>query len=478
MKNLHWYDYLTINLFWLGLNIRNNALGVIFMPYLVDLFVSPEIKNTALGEMRTAGLVIAMLVQPAMGLWSDRCRSPWGRRRPFIFVGTLFDILFLSLVAVSTGYWMLLVVVMLFQVSANASHGALQGLIPDLVPEHQRGLASGVKAIMELLPLILLSFTVAKWVGAGQFGWAVAATCLGLLLIMLLTLVLVKEQPLQTRPTTPFLPTLLQVGGILAGILVGAAAGLLAGGIVGGLGWVATFPWLGSQGARAVGIGLGGTAAMGVAVVAGVWSGTFATLGRQVFRQPAFSWWVVNRLMFLTAITSIQGFAPFFLMYAFHVNREQGAAMTGNLMMVVGVFTLLSALPGGWLSDRLGHQRLVALSGSVAVVGTLLLLGTIWLPNLTLIYIAGIILGLATGLFVTTNWALGTRLAPPEEAGRYLGVSNLAGAGAGMIGAGIGGPMADALEQVLPGLGYFVIFAAYGVLFLLSVGVVKRAATP
>ena len=37
-----------------------------------------------------------------------------------------------------------------------------------------------------------------------------------------------------------------------------------------------------------------------------------------------------------------------------------------------------------------------------------------------------------------------------------------------MIGSGIGGPVADALNARLPGLGYFAIFAAYAVLFLLS----------
>lgn len=51
-------------------------------------------------------------------------------------------------------------------------------------------------------------------------------------------------------------------------------------------------------------------------------------------------------------------------------------------------------------------------------------------------------------------------------------------AGAGMIGAGIGGPVADYLNVRLPGLGYFVIFGGYGVLFLLSVvslrGVAER----
>ncbi len=57
---------------------------------------------------------------------------------------------------------------------------------------------------------------------------------------------------------------------------------------------------------------------------------------------------------------------------------------------------------------------------------------------------------------------------PPEEAGRYLGISNLAGAGAGVVGAGIGGPLADFFNMSSPGLGYLVVFAIYGVCFLLS----------
>jgi len=90
------------------------------------------------------------------------------------------------------------------------------------------------------------------------------------------------------------------------------------------------------------------------------------------------------------------------------------------------------------------------------------------MPSLALIYVAGVLFGIATGLFMTANWAMGTELIPAAEAGRYLGISNLAGAGAGMIGKGIGGPMADYLNGLRPGTGYFAIFAAYVVLFVLS----------
>jgi MFS family permease len=467
MKQLHWYDHISINLFWLGLNIRNTAIGSVFMPYLVASFVQPEIKNTALGVMRTAGLLVAMLVQPAAGILSDRNTSRFGRRRPYIFVGVWLDLIFLIAIGLSTGYWWLFVSVMLIQVSSNISHGPLQGLIPDMVPEEQRGRSSAVKAIFELLPVIIVAFTIAKMVGAGHLWLAIFTTGAALLVIMLITMVLVKEQPLKEKPSTPLKEPMLRVLGMLGGILAGGLAGVIGGGLIGGLTALVVWPIAGLRAAQIVGIAVGGLAAMVIAVVVGVWGGALATLGEDARRHDSFTWWVVGRLMFLAAVTSIQGFAAFFLMSAFGVTNESAIVISANLFVVVGVFTVASALPGGWLADRLGSKRLVGLAGLIAAVGTGVLLITTVQPNLTLMYVAGIIIGLGTGLFTACNWALGTQLVPGAEAGRYLGISNLAGAGAGMVGAGIGGVVADWLNRYKPGLGYTVIFGCYGVLFLL-----------
>jgi MFS family permease len=448
MKKMRWYDYITLNLFWLGLNIRNTALGTIFMPYLVGLFAPEAIKNTALGGMRSAGLIIAMLVQPAAGLLSDRSTSRFGRRRPYILVGAVLDIVFLAVIALSRDYWTLLVGVLLIQFSSNISHGPLQALIPDLVPEDQRGRASAVKSLLELLPLVLVGLTIAKLVGAGQLGWAFFATGASLLVVAALTMLTVKEMPLTEKPTTPFWPPMLRVLGMLAGIVIGALAGLIAGGLVGGLAGLIALPFADKSTALAVGVGVGGAVAMIGAVIAGVWAGTLATLGQDAHKQSSFTWWIVNRLMFLAAATSIQGSVLYFVI-------------------------LVSALASGWVADRVGHRRLVGISGLVAAVGGFLLLGTIWVPNLPLVYVAGTFIGVATGLFMTSNWALGTDLVPAAEAGRYLGISNLAGAGAGIVGAGIGGLIADYLNGFHPGLGYFSIYASYAVLFALS-GVRKK----
>jgi MFS family permease len=468
MKRLRWYDYLTINIFWLGLNIRNTALGSIFMPYLVGFFVPEEIKNTALGAMRSAGLVIAMLVQPAAGLLSDRSTSRFGRRRPYILVGALFDCLFLVAIAISWNYWALLIAVLLIQFSSNVSHGPLQGLIPDLVPSDQRGRASAIKAIMELLPLILVGLTIARIVGAGNLDLAIFVTGASLLVVTLITVIFVKETPLREKPTAPFWPPMVRVLGMLGGIVVGALAGFLGGGVAGGLSGLVTLAFANQATALSVGVGVGGAVAMAVAVVTGVWAGALGSLGKEARQNSQFVWWIVNRLMFLAAATSIQGSIFYFVMYAFKLNSEGASNMTGSLTSIIGIFIIVTALASGWISDRIGRKRLVALSGILAAGGNVLLLITIWIPNLSIVYVSGTIIGLATGLFMTANWALGTDLVPDEEAGRYLGVSNLAGAGAGIIGAGIGGLVADYINHFYMGLGYFAIFAAYALLFALS----------
>lgn len=468
MRRLRWFDYISVNLFWIGLNIRNTAVGTYFMPTLVDHYAPADWKNTALSVMRTAGLIIAMLIQPAAGLVSDRSTSRLGRRRPFILIGVLLDLVFLAAIGLSWNYWTLLVAVLLIQFSSNISHGPLQGLIPDKAPVDQRGRASALKAIFELLGIVVASIAIPPLIGAGHLGWAIIATGVGLLIAALVTIFWVKEEPLKEKITVPFWPPMLRVLGMLAGILLGGIAGVVGGGLIGGLIGLVIWLFAGRAIALAAAVGLGGAIAMVIAVVAGVWAGSLSTIGKEARRQSSFIWWIINRLMFLAAVTSLQGFALYFFEYTFKITTEQSNKLTGNLVAVVGIFTLISAFPAGWLADRFSHKMLLSISGIMAAVGCSLLLGTIWMPNLALIYIAGTLIGLGAGSFMTVNWAMGTNLVPEGEAGRYLGISNLAGAGAGMIGSGIGGPMADYLNLSTPGLGYFAIFAAYVVLFALS----------
>jgi len=463
-----WYDYITINIYWMGLTTLSQTNGLIF-PLLVQGFVGEETKGTFFGTLRLWSLMVALLMQAFWGMLSDRSTSRWGRRRPFIFGGTLADLVFIVAIGLSaglmgmTGYWFLFIVAVLLQISSNAAHGAQQGLIPDLVPEDKRGRFSGVKAVLEIpIPVILVAFAIGPLIAAGNM-WGGILAAMGVLTLCMLLTMLVPEQPLQEAPKkfdwAPFLRLVFMTGLFTAIILGLGELVKVIGRLTEGIGPLSTL---------IIVVGGVGLVAMAIAIALGVWASVRISIGEAAQRNPSFTWWVVNRLAFLVGTTNLSGFAVYFLQGRLGYAEERAAGPASQLMMVVGLFILISALPSGWLSDKFGHKRLVALSGVVASLGTLIIILT---TSLTIIYIGGCIIGVATGLFFTANWALGTELVPKNEAGRYLGISNLAGAGAGAVGAYIGGPIADLFTvrvPEVPGLGYVLLFSIYGILFLLS----------
>ena len=461
-KTPRWHDYITINIYWLGLTTVSQTNSLI-VPLLVQKFVGSDQQGTAFGRLRLYTLMVALLIQALMGMLSDHSTLRWGRRRPFILVGTVLNVGCLIAIGASPSYWFLFGAVVLSQIASNIAHGAEQGLIPDLVPEDRRGRFSGVKSILELLPVIIVAFTVGKLVAAGQM-WGGILVASGILFLSMAITMFVREEPLREPPGrldwTPFgrlvAMTLVFMGVILGlGEIVKRAGRLLSS--------VDSVPTL------LIVMGGTGLLAMSAAVVAGVWlSVRIGIGGREARHHPSFAWWVINRLAFLVGATNLSGFAIYFLQARLGLEGEAAAGPASQLMMVVGVLILLCALPSGWLADRVGRKRLVACSGLGAALGTLIL---VLAPNMGAIYVGGSIVGAATGMFFTTNWALGTDVVPKEEAGHYLGISNLAGAGAGAVGAYIGGPIADYFTVHVPqtpGLGYLLIFAMYAVLFLLS----------
>jgi MFS family permease len=482
-QQMRWHDYITINIYWLGINVASGSITPVLLPYLVALFVPLGLKNTYLATIRVIGLAVAMTIQPMAGMLSDRSTHPAGRRRPYIAGGTVFNVLFLLIVGasplfvdsplngffgsvfgVNTAYVVLLGGIVLLQVSSNFAQGSLQALIPDLVPENQRGRASGVKAVMELVPVFLVIF-IGPLVDAGLIWVTVGIIAASFLVTMLITVTTVHEEPLKEKPAGSIREPILRLLALTA-IFVGvtqAAVWLVR---TGGTQLTLRGAGIGLQIAL---VGLAGLIGMAGSIFAGVYLGAWVGIGREARQRTSFIWWVINRLLFLAAVGSIQGFAQYFLSDVLHI--PNAATMTTVLMAAVAIFLLGTALGGGYLADRFGRRRLVALSGLVAGAGTLLLL---FATNIPMVILSGSVIGAGAGTFMATNWALGTDLVPPEEAGRYLGISNLAGAGAGIVGAGIGGPMADFFNGLRPGLGYLVIFALYAALFLLSVAALSQ----
>ena len=162
MKRLNLSQLLVLNAYWVGLSFMWNALHPIILPAVLLNYVPDERKNTYLGLLTFVGLIIAMVVQPISGALSDRWKSRIGRRRPLIILGTLFDFVFLSILAWLGGLVWLCIGYIGLQFSSNIAHGPMQGLLPDRVAKSQMGTASAMRTFMDMLSLIIASLLAGR----------------------------------------------------------------------------------------------------------------------------------------------------------------------------------------------------------------------------------------------------------------------------------------------------------------------------
>jgi MFS family permease len=486
VDKLPWYRHIPINAYWLGINISAGSTPIL-IPFLIVMFMPADYKNTYLATIRVVGLAVAMLVQPLAGYLSDRSTSRWGKRRPFIFTSAILNVICLAIIgsstlfihspldpffegtfAVSAAFAVLFAGSILQQISSNIGHGPMQGLIPDVVPEQQRGLSSGVKSSFEVLPILLL-IVIGPLVNAGKIWLTVGILMAGFVLTMLVTVIFVKETPNREKPSGSLREPILRLVALMAIFVTITQVAV----------WFVKFCSSQLEKASApqavqVGVvGLTGLAGMAGAIFLGVYFGARMGIGAEASQQKPFIWWVINRLLFLAAVTGVRDFAQNYLRDV--LKLEDAARQSAFLLAAIGLFLVLAAIIGGYISDRIGRKRLIAIAGLIAGAGAIVVL---FARTMGWIYVAGAIVGLGAGLFMASNWALGTSLVPPKEAGRFLGISNLAGAGAGIVATGIGGPMIDSFNKLSPGSGYLVVFAIYAALFFVSVGVLAQVKVP
>lgn len=460
-RKIRWYDYITVNIFYFALTTRSQTLTPLILPLLVQTFMGDAVKGAAYGNLRLWALMIAVLVQGLVGILSDRSTSRFGRRRPFILIGGVTEVLVfigIGIIAATlegtTGYWVLFGAYILSMLSSNTGHAAAQGLIPDLVPKEKHGIFSGFKAFFELpAPLIFVSFVITKLVESGNYWGAILILSLVVLICTAITM-FVPEKPIKQPPYPmdwkPIL-RLVAMTAVFTAVILGSGAlvdvvNRWAGGLENTTGLIVT--------------GIVGVLGMVLAVVLGVWASIRISIGGQGGGDiRSFTWWVVNRLAFLVGSTNIASFVLYFIQERYpELQGTAAAGPTANLVMFVGIAILLSSIPAGWLTDKFGKKRICGFSGILALIGTIVVVAS---ASMLVLYIGGLMVGIAIGFFYSASWALGTSLVPQEEAGRYLGIQNLAGAGAGAIGAYIGGPIGD-------GVGFTVLISVFGLLFLIS----------
>jgi MFS family permease len=419
MKKLTLPQLLTLNAYWVGISFLWNSLHPIILPAVLLNFVPDAKKNTWLGILTFLGLIIAMIVQPLAGALSDKWHSRWGRRRPLIVLGTLFDFVFLAILGWAGGLTWLFIGYIGLQFSSNVAHGPLQGLLPDRVPQEQMGTAASLKTFMDMASLIIVSLLAGRLMDSSTRD---ASLILGVVMSVLLvsaaiTVLGTREEPSDSSQTSQT-----------------------------------------SQGKN-------------LGALRGLRGETF----RINFRENTAYWWLIaERALFLLGIYGVQAFAQYYLQDVLRV--PDPPKQTGDLLAAITIGLVILVLIGGWLTDKFGAKKVLYAASIITTIGMSLMLLARDMSTLT---IFASIVGGGIGLFLTSNWALANALAPSDQAGKFLGLTNLATAGSGAL-ARLEGPAIDALNAAAPGQwwGYIFLFVFGAVCTFASMFLLSRIQTP
>ncbi len=417
---------LAVTAYWLAIISLWGAFTFSVIPRLVE---SPGVlgradhplAGLAIGLITTFGVLIAIIVQPTLGAISDHTRTRLGRRKPYIVAGTIMDLCFLTFAAWSfwnQNYWAFVGSVVLLQFSSNFAQGPYQGYVPDLVPSGQVGIASGLLGAANITGQMLGPGLAILFIAVLPDVVGFPEVSLGIFaaigVVEVITM-LVTVVFVPDRPGPPTSRTLRQ---------------------------------------RAL----------------GAW-------GMDLLEHHDYVWLLISRLLVLTALVSLQAFAVFFLENAHGMDPDQAQASQFPIIVIVAVSALLSAIPGGFISSRIGRKPVLYVAIALGVVGAMLVAVG---PSYWAVLVAAVPIGICSGVFLGVDWALMTDIIPKAESGRYMGISNIAVASAGPIASLVGGIVVfvGSLVTLGPAAAYRAIFVVMALELCLGAWALRRVAEP
>ena len=112
----------------------------------VPIFLSNKfhISPGVIGLFMTFDNIAALFIQPPVGTWSDRVRTKWGRRIPFIIVGAPISAVAFGLIPVAATLPFFVACTSTLLLSAALWRTPVVALMPDITPSEKRSQANGI----------------------------------------------------------------------------------------------------------------------------------------------------------------------------------------------------------------------------------------------------------------------------------------------------------------------------------------------
>lgn len=414
-----------LSLYWFGTNTHWSAILLITLPRQAFLIGGDAIKGRTLGTVLLIGAFVSMVVAPLFGALSDRITTRWGRRRPWIVVGTLMNVLgILGLIYFPRANDMsslplFIVAFMWVEFWNNVATAPFSALIPDVVPVQQRGSASGWYGLMSMLGNFAGGASALIFTRNGETDLTAIYYFIAAVLVfgMLGTVLFVKE-PEITRKPPPF-----RWSEFLRGVI-------------------------------------------------------------EPLRDHDFRWVFWTRFLMVMGTFTVQEFLQFFMRDVVKDFSIFGRVLAQNAESAVSFFILgllfgaiISSLAAGVLSDRFGRKFMVYVSSALQAIVPIVF---IFYSPFGVVVGLGLVFGLGYGAYQAVDWALASDVLPSQDDyAKDMGVWHVAFTFPQVIATPIAGFMLDRFQVIgaqsgTPHLGYTAIFSLATVYFILGTVLVKQ----
>lgn len=124
------------------------GVSVIWATYnaFVPIFLSEKfgLQPAWIGFFMTLDNIAALLIQPPVGAWSDRLRTPVGRRMPFILIGAPIGAIAFGLIPLAAILPLFVACTTTLLLSMALWRTPVVALMPDITPSQNRSQANGI----------------------------------------------------------------------------------------------------------------------------------------------------------------------------------------------------------------------------------------------------------------------------------------------------------------------------------------------
>lgn len=395
--------------YWFANNWKWYIVLLVLLPRQVAEITPEASRNGALGMILAIGGTWAIFGAAIFGALSDGFRSRWGHRSPFIAVGAGLTVLALAWLAKAETIPGLIVGYLLLQITDDIATGPYGGMVAEVVPEEHRGQSSSILNLLRLLGQII----------SGVSGWMLGSV------------------------------TLMYAGCAIVNVVC-AVWTLYA------IRGIQPLPRPSSAATQ-------------------IWQKWLRPWRSRDFRL-AFGMRMLSALAFFLITSYLRNFLQFLAehrgmklaAFGSQVGSLDGATIL--LSLVAFASAVVGAISVVGLVDRWGRKRLLYIAGGIIA---LVLVPFALVPNYEVLLVLASVFGFGYGIYTSADFALVSDVLPHrEDAGAEMGVWQASFTSVQLV-AGTMGGVIDALNRFSIGTGYSAAIWLAGLLFILSVGLVR-----